>query len=399
MYKHDNYCTMAYTTFQKVDENGTLEMYHFKHNVEYPDANSKLKGIVVDKASQDVVCSTSMHTVEYDVDQIDTIPGIGDIDWEQTIIMVSEEGCFLRVYHHNGEWYISTHRKLDADTSKWGSKYSFKTLFIHALVDAMYREEDDERVFDLEADFLDTLDQNYIYTFLIRNNSSNRIVCQSPSRDEPKLYFTGVYPLGGDHDYIPSFTPSLSVGVPTVEILSCKSVDELKAFVNGMSSAFHQGVIVFSKVDGVTNVFKVMCKDYLSLKDVRNNCSNLMFRYAQVRGDALLRNKMLELFNQFSYDFYNFENTVYKIAMHICNQYLDRYVRKQYAAVTPLQYKVTKKIREWYLQNPNDHRVGVDTVLSFINEEPSIYIYKLVTEFDAVAQQFKKWTSTLKKII
>lgn len=389
MYKYDNYCTMAYTTFQKVDENDTLEMYHFKHDVDYPDANSKLKGIVVDKASQEVVCSTSMHTVEYDVDQVDKIPGIENIDWDATTIMVSEEGCFLRVYHHNDAWYISTHRKLDADESKWGSRYSFKTLFIHALVDAMYSDEkDDERVFDLENDFLNKLDKNYIYTFLIRNNSSNRIVCQAPLRDEPKLYFSGVYPMGDEHDYIPKFTPPLSVqGVPTAQLLSCKNVDELKAAVNAMSIQRHQGVIVFSKVGGVTNVFKVMCRDYLALKDVRNNCSNLMFRYAQVRGDEQMRNKMIALFNQFSYDFYNFENTVYKIALHICNQYVNRYVRKQYAAVTPLQYKVTKKVREWYLQNPNEHRVGVDTVLSFINTEQPIYIYKLVVEFDMAASQ------------
>lgn len=386
MYKYDNYCTMAYTTFQKVDENDTLEMYHFKHNVDYPDANSKLKGIVVDKASQEIVCSTSMHTVEYDVDQIDKIPGIEHIDWDATTVMVSEEGCFLRVYHYNGEWYISTHRKLDADSSKWGSNYTFKTLFVHALVDALFRdEEDDTRVFDLENDFLSKLDKNYIYTFLIRNNSSNRIVCQSPSRDDPKLYFSGVYPLGGEHDYIPSFTQPLGVpdGVPTAQLLSCGGVDELKAIVNGMSSHKHQGVIVFGKVGGVTNVFKVMCRDYLALKDVRNNCSNLMFRYAQVRGDTHLRNKMLDLFNQFSYDFYNFENTVYKIALHICNQYVNRYVRKQYAAVSPLQYKVTKKIREWYLQNPAEHRVDVDTVLNMMNDEQPIYVYKLVTEFNA----------------
>ena len=218
---------------------------------------------------------------------------------------------------------------------------------------------------------------------------NERLMCnpslKNSSVTSPKLYFSGVYPLGGEHDYIPSFTLPLGIpdGVPTAQLLSCRGVDELKAIVNGMSSHEHQGVIVFGKVKGVTNVFKVMCRDYLALKDVRNNCSNLMFRYAQVRGDTHLRNKMLELFNQFSYDFYNFENTVYKIALHICNQYVNRYVRKQYAAVSPLQYKVTKKIREWYLQNPAEHRVDVDTVLNMMNDEQPIYVYKLVTEFNA----------------
>lgn len=368
---------MAYKTFQKVDENDDVEMYHFK----YDDDSSelKVKGIVVDKVSQEVVCMTSVHTIEYDFDQIDDIPDIASVDWGQTIVMVSEEGCFLRVYNHNDKWYISTHRKLDADNSKWGSKYSFKTLFVHALTELIYNEND-QRLFDLDNDFFNKLDKNYVYTFLLRNNSANRIVCRSPVKNEPKLYFSGAYPVG-DHDYMPKFI-KLNVNIPFIGLVDCNQLDDLKSFVGSMSCDSIQGAIVFTKVCGTTRIFKVMCSGYLSLKDVRNNCSNLVYRYAQIRNDFDARNKLLELFPQFSYDFTHFENTLYKVAHYISIQYVNRFVKKQYAIVTPLQYKITKKIREWYLQNSLENRVTTDVVLRFINDEQPIYLYKLVVEFD-----------------
>lgn len=353
-------------------------MYHFKYDEEY--TNSKLKGIVIDKDTQTVVCTTSVHTVEYDVTNIDDIPYINDIDWKNSLVMVSEEGCFLRVYNHNDNWYISTHRKLDADNSKWGSKYSFKTLFLHALDDLIY-DENEPKISNIDEDFFDKLDKNYVYTFLLRNNISNRIVCNSPVKNEPKLYFTGVYPLGDRHDYVPKFIP-LNINIPAVEIVPCKDIEELKNFVNKMSNKRHQGVIVFSKVDGITTVFKIMCKDYLELKEIRNNCPNLIYRYAQIRDDLSMRNKILDLFPQFSYDFFNFENIVNKIAQHICNQYILRYVKKQHAEVTSLQYKITKKLRKWYLENHYQNRVNPEVVSKFIEEESYSYIYKLVVEYE-----------------
>lgn len=370
---------MAYKTFQKVDENDDVEMYHFKYDDDiYLDL--KVKGLVVDKVSQEVVCATSMHTDEYDLTMIDTIPDIFSIDWSQTTVLYSEEGCFLRVYHYNNEWYISTHRKLNADNSKWGSKYSFKTLFVHALTELLYNEND-QRLFNLDVDFFNKLDKNYVYTFLLRNNSCNRIVCDSPGRNEFKVYFSGVYPIGDKHDYIPKFI-KLNVNIPSVKVLQCENLDDLKNCVSQMNYKYVQGVIVFAKMDGMTRIFKVMCDGYLNMKDVRNNCSNLVYRYAQIRVDFEMREKLLKLFPQFSYDFIRFENTLLKIAQYISNQYINRFVKKQYAMVTPLQYKITKKIREWYLGNPFENRVTTNVVAKFINDEQPDYIYKLVTEFD-----------------
>ena len=111
--------TINLNLYDKVDENEDLELYHFNYDYEYGDSNLKLKGVVVDKSTKEIVCTTSIHNIEYDVQNISYVPNITEIDWKKSLVMISHEGCFLRVFYHNGKWYISTHRKLDANNSRW----------------------------------------------------------------------------------------------------------------------------------------------------------------------------------------------------------------------------------------------------------------------------------------
>ena len=374
--------------YDKVDENDDLELYHFNYEYEYDDSNLKLKGIVVDKNTKEIVCTTSIHNIEYDIQHINHVPAINEIDWGKSVVTISHEGCFLRVFYHNGRWYISTHRKLDANNSRWGSKYSFKDLFVDALRE-LYKGDD--FVFDLERDFFNLLNKNLVYTFLLRNNQNNRIVCNAPSKTESKIYYTGYFPKGNEHNYIPNLD-SLEIfeNLRISQKIPVKNMTDIVQFVSHQSYKYHQGVIVFysdTNGTGKTHIFKLMCPKYLEYKEIRNNCSNLIYRYAQLRRDNVNKEKIIELFPQFSYDFFQFENTLNKIATHVPNQYINRFLKKQYAAVTPLQYKVTKKLREWYLEAPNKNYINSEIVWKFINNESPLYVYKLVIEFNNVEQQ------------
>lgn len=373
--------TLDLNLYDKVDENDDLELYHFNYDYDYKNENMKLKGIVVDKETKNVICSTSLHTIEYDVQNVEYIPNINDIDWNKSVVMLSHEGCFLRVFNHNDQWYISTHRKLDSNNSRWGSKHSFKVLFISALVE-IYGEN-----FDLYKDFLNKLDINIVYTFLLRNDQTNRIVSNAPSTNEAKIYFTGIFPKGDEHTYIPSLTLQVE-GETFLDKISVSSVvpvtslTDIVQFVGNQSYENYQGVIVFTRIENQTHIFKIMCPKYLENKEIRNNCSNLLYRYAQLRNNHIIREKIIDLFPYYAYDFFQFENTLSKISIYITNQYINRFLKKQYAAVTPLQYKITKKLREWYLQNTSCNHINSDVVLQFINEESPLYVYKLVIEFN-----------------
>lgn len=359
----------------KVDEDEFLDMYHFKDGSETFNAP---KGIVFDKNGQ-VVCHTSVHTYEYSLDETPE-----NIDWQNAIILTAEEGTLLRVFYHK-KWYVSTHKKLDSYASRWGCKYSFRTLFNHAIQECLLKSDCDP--VDLDTEFFDKLDKTKVYTFLLRNNISNRIVCDSPSLSEPKVYFTGMYNRNGIVD-------TTAIPIPTMSDWSLPIISVEQHFLNSREQAINvvtsmdyhkvQGLLVFTP----NLVFKVMCDKYLVIKKVRDNCSNMLFRYVQLRQtDPEMCNTLVNMFPTYSMDFCQFENTLQKVAYYISVQYLNRYVKKKYASVTPLQYKITKKLREWYIQDPVNNRISPKLALDFINRENFVYIYKLVVDFDQMNNQ------------
>lgn len=348
----------------KVDEDEFLDMYHYQDGSEKFNAP---KGIVFNKEGK-TVCHTSVHTYEYSLDEIPD-----NIDWQNSVILTAEEGTLLRVFYYK-KWYVSTHKKLDSYTSRWGCKYSFRTLFNHALEECFDST-------DLDACFFDKLDKTKVYTFLLRNNASNRIVCDSPSHSEPKVYFTGMYD-GTNQDVVNIPIPVMSgwtLPIMSVEQHYLTSREQTINVVTSMDYHKVQGLLVFTN----EQVFKIMCDKYLGVRKVRDNCSNMLFRYAQLRQtDPELCATLMNMFPTYSMDFSQFENTLQKVAFYISVQYLNRYVRKKYASVTPLQYKITKKMREWYMQDPLNHRITPQITLDFINRENFVYIYKLVVDFE-----------------
>ena len=61
-------------------------------------------------------------TAEYTEDDKDKISTILENGVDGIRVFDSHEGCLLRVYNFKDKWYISTHRRLDAFTSRWSSK-------------------------------------------------------------------------------------------------------------------------------------------------------------------------------------------------------------------------------------------------------------------------------------
>ena len=351
----------------KVDEDECLDMYHYEEGNETASAP---KGVVTDKKG-DVICHTSVYTYEYDMTETPQ-----NVDWNKAIVLTAEEGTLIRVFYYN-KWYVSTHKKLDSNMSRWGCKYSFRTLFNYAVEDSLKTTE-------LDTEFFDKLDKTKVYTFLLRNNASNRIVCDSPSNPEPKIYFTGMYDTKGDVDMSKIPIPSMegwNLPIRSVEQHSPQSREEFMEILASLDFHKVQGLVVFTH----DIVFKVMCEKYLNVRKIRDNCSNMVFRYAQLRQtDPEMCNTLVSMFPTYSMDFSQFENTLQKAAYYISVQYINRYVKKKYASVTPLQYKITKKLREWYVTDPVNNRVTPALTLDFINKENYIYIYKLVVDYDQV---------------
>ncbi len=365
------------------------------------------KGLVLEDHER-VLFHTSVWTREMDIGNFDLETEQPDFDYSKSVIVTSEEGTLLRVYHHDGSWRVSTHRKLNANHSRWGCRYNFYVLFMHAIEKCFANANAPQNQHLLETDstppypyqqhpdldklLFDKLDQDYVYTFLLRNNDQNRLVCRAPRVNEPFILFSGRYPKYPfpDIDMQTVVLSKLPIPIPQFEGWSIPEIPtitrhddnvhnhtDLKNIVNSMSPTMHQGVIVFHP-DGV---FKVMVARYADQRKLRNNCPNLVLRYAQIRKTQDMCKQFKELFMNFQSDFTRFENTLFNVAHFISSQYINRYVRKEYAAVSSLQYRIIKKLRQWYLIDPLNHRVTPTIAREFLESETPMYLYKLVDEF------------------
>ena len=135
---------------EKTDENTELQMYSYKQCTKVDSDELKAyRGVVVSGTT--IVAPSLGYTPEYNETELDQIH---DLDPMNYSFYPSREGTLLRVFFHNGKWYLSTHRKLDAFKSRWGSDTSFGDLFVQSI----------GQTFD---QFTSTLTPGLVYVFMV----------------------------------------------------------------------------------------------------------------------------------------------------------------------------------------------------------------------------------------
>ena len=294
------------------------------------------------------------YTADYIADDIRENPNlIGDIT--KCDIYESEEGCLLRVFYFNDKWYICTHRKLDAFKSKWSSKDSFGEIFKNAINDIKPYEE-----------FLDTLNKDYKYLFLVRNNYENRIVCQAP--EKPTVFHVGTY------DSENNFKMTEEVGIPYPKKCNFQDIEDMLVFIENEGFNRIQGVIVFSP----NKVFKILNKEYLDFFKIRGNEPSIKYRYLQVRMDSEKLNKLYFLYPKFGDIFDQYEDLIYKAAQQINFFYIRRFIKKKYVTVPKEEYEVMKACHEWHKMDREKNRISIRKVISVLNEQSATALNKII---------------------
>jgi hypothetical protein len=112
----------------KTDDNSELQIYSYSSCSNDDSVELKAyRGLVFDHSI--LVASSLGFTPEYNEESknIEELKDISDYSFYK-----SEEGTLLRVFYHK-KWYLSTHRKLDAFKSRWGSDETFGDIFLKCL--------------------------------------------------------------------------------------------------------------------------------------------------------------------------------------------------------------------------------------------------------------------------
>ena len=333
----------------------------------------KCRGVVF--KGDELIMNGFPYTYEFSEDNReevdDRIKGIFD----ECTFYDSYEGTVIRMFSHDGIWYTSTNRKLDAYKSKWSSKDSFGVFFRQALHSEYNNNEefrnristDESR--DIIERYQETLEADKQYMFLLINNNENRIVCQPPSR--PTVYHVGTF-INGE------LNMEENINIPYPQKHNFKNMEEIYDYASKVDISKLQGVIVFAP----NNVqYKIFSKDYAYLYRVRGNEPSIKFRYLQVRQDKEYVKLLKELYPNFTKNFEEYENILLEIAKNINRAYVDRFIRNLYVSVPQEEYGVIRSCHEWHVNDRSRNKISLSKVIEVLNQQEATSLNKMIKRY------------------
>ena len=343
------------SVMEKTDDNGHLQIYSYKSGIEIPSSCKTFRGLVF--RDQTPLFRSIGYTAEYTTSAVDTMKWGNDIPI--LTFYPSYEGTLIRVFYDtlSEKWYTSTHRKLDAFRSRWGSKISFGEIFEKALSNQNISI----------ASLYETLDKSHVYLFFIRTISETRIV-SSPAQTETVVHVGTL--LNGEH--YTSVTHLTLVKQATPLTFSStrdgsleNTINEIHHFVSNVNSDEMQGVIAFYP-DGRN--FKIINEKYSFLSQIRGNEASVMFRYLQIRSNAAHVQVFYQLYPEHVGKFIMYENSIFKIAKIVHSSYVNRFILKKHTVVSKEEHRIIRECHGWHIENRVTNKVTLPIVTSLLGK-------------------------------
>ena len=349
----------------------STEVVNNENNVnKFDDTSSNIRGLVFKNQEDDkvLVASTFPYTEEFGFSNIDIVDKIiQEGTWKY---YKSYEGTVIRIIHDEQDGVmkrvISTHKKLDAFESYWGSDKSYGELFKNEI-ERMY---ENENVFDT---FLDSLNSNYNYTFLLLSNDDNKIVASHNN----KIIFIGCFDRTNHKYTIDVEIDSLHFERP--EEIQINNTDDIMTYVENIDCKDAQGLIAIRQDE--FKLFKVINDKYKEKSMLRGNNSNLVYRYFFLKKNEqdmfidfldLFSNKK-DLFLQTEHDFVELCNYVHMV-------YYQRHIMKTFVFVNPVFHSILKKIHTWHLQDKKNNICTLNAVIYHVSECDTKTLFFLLKE-------------------
>ncbi len=340
--------TLLNGKFKLCDHEGTLKLFS-------EPAEDGRKGLVYEGNRE--VMKPFPHVAEKTLDQ--AMVSFTDTLLEEARVWDHHEGCLVRVYWSSQGWRVSTQKKIDAFSSRWGSRTSFGESWVSALPCGVGPQP---------KTFFDGLNRTYQYLFIVSNNEDNRIVCDAP--EVPEIVHVGTWVND-------KLVHNVDVGIPMPREYKLASRKELNDHFNQMDWTKVTGTLVLSQGSWT----KIHHPEYSIRSKIRNNEPSLPFRYLQLRLDCEKTNMLYNLFPQFSEKFDLYEDTIYEIAQFLHTSYMNRFVHKQFVTVDREFYPILRLCHEWHTQDRKNNKVSLDKVIEIINSRYDHVLNKMIRTF------------------
>jgi hypothetical protein len=366
------------------DDDDIFILEHFKECDENSDSLIKdCRGVIKLKTGE-IVCKTFPFTPEVLFGSENLQLSVEKMLQDGADFYPSHEGTILRVWSHNSKWYLSTHRKIDANKSRWGSNLTFQQRFIRALLElnkesevfaSFFKDCDETNIFEK---YTSNLDNNYIYTFLIRTSTDTRIVCNYDNED---LFYVGAF-RQKTFEYI---TPEqFNVLVPIIPRLNITTYEEFANVVknnteNVANQWLTQGIVA---VDKMGTSIKYMNPEYVKWCKVRGNEPILIQAYINKVKAGVAQDLQNFLFlYQFNQEFREYEFIMNDVKRNILNNYIRRYIHKKIVAAPPEQHKVLVHLYNTYMKNRKDNVLNHQWIDEQVNKLPTVELYNLYKQY------------------
>lgn len=327
-----------------VDIDNNMILLHFENCTNNSSQEIKDKRGIITTLNGEIICKTFPFIEEYVLkDKIEN----NQLDFKTMRFFDSHEGTIVRLYNHNNRWFLSTHKRLDAFKSRWGSNQSFGEMFIKCLQFIFNEKDEKEKKDDREIfdEYCFKLNPDHVYCYLVRNNLANRIVCDSPQN--PTMYCLGVFDKTGK--LIQSINDNSSqIKMPTEYYF--KDMNELVNFINNVNYKKTQGVLIY-RSDGT--LFKILNNKYHEFYNIRDNQPSLKYRYLQLRKNTELVSILIKLYPYKEARFEYYENNLRLLAQKIFEAYRDRFIYKKFITLKKPQYSIIMTAHNLYKTTGN----------------------------------------------
>lgn len=346
------------TQLEKTDSTDELNIISYKQ-CDNQSSNSlkKIRGLICDKDA--IIASSLGYTCEYTNED-----DLSFIDLTKVACYPALEGTLLRLFSYKNKWFLSTHRKLDAFTSRWGGNQTFGDIASKAL-----------EALNISYDiWTTTLDPSHVYFILVRNTVSTRVVSEPPSI--PTVFHVATL-LNNQ-----VFDLEMSIGLPKQDRLSFQTMAQLQSYVYDCNPVFQQGVIFFDMESGTPT--KIVNVNYQNKARVRNNEPDLSFRYLELWRDMTspLYQTFVELYPEFGNKSQKYVNVSFKIAKHLHNLYFSKFVKKDKKIMKTEEWLIVKYVHEWYWAERQTRKVTLDVMHKMMLSDCVLRsYYKIIKQF------------------
>lgn len=340
------------------DEKDGLSMYCYTRDFDVEDTNvdpltRECRGIIFDQdgklisrafgytpmysaVERDGLCDYQHDAKDYDPVPADIKAFISEHITECKVYPALE-GALVRAFCHNGKWYLTTHRKLDAFKSFWGCRTSFGDMFLEALeYQRTYSPEFAEACPSeiLLESFFHLLNPKRQYVFLVMNTIENRIVCTPP--ETPTALHVATFENGV---MVEDTVLGMAAQIPY-------PIYEYQQILDTVNNSWHymnQGVVVFMP-NG--KQIKICSSQYLALFRLRGNEASVMFRYLQIRNEHADEYK--QLYPEHDFRFTQYENLLCEVSKKILKGYRKRFINLEHVVFPQEEFHVLSDVHEWY---------------------------------------------------